>query len=445
MKLQRELGFTEKLAGLINRIVPHNIIATAKISEYISVDKLPALERALVCLQSNQVLMRCKIISNKFYIHEDHGVSVTRVNKVDNWEKSAEDLLKQQLSDNELLFKLFLAQEEDGSDRLILMAQHSICDGKSIVLALLELLKIYDANLEEPQECSLKTVAFPQAMDAYLPEASEDDFEINERFSEENPAHEFMQDRMTGLCYSKFSYNETSKIIELSKTIGASINSLFSAAALITLRKNNTKTEKTLGFNTMVNMRKYLTTKIEDNQLGFYSSYIHNDVDINDLAFIDLARKIDLDTKLSLKNKLHITAAKYYKKLLSKKILPEELLDIIKVERPTFGISNIGHISVDFEYKNISVSDVSFCVSSHAYSRNENTFFVCLMTFNGEMTYLIHHPLPEFNRRRARSFSNSINQLLLNYSDSLISNENTADITKQHSSKVNPELKLSLL
>lgn len=415
MRYVRELGFTEKLASLINEKIPHNIISVAKLNCAAKNVDLNKLSCAWKIFQNDQPLASATVHDGCFYSQSEPGISIeTVVSKDGRWESLAEDFLVKQLGGGNCLFRLVIVDVSSKSSYIMLIGQHTVCDGVSIVSALCRLLNIYDCLLDGREIC-VKPVRLPfPALENLLPKVSGADFEINESLPDTFSYEPVSADkRKTGLCSESLSPEETRHLVIYAKKSKLKVNSILLASTLITLYENSSISFEELGCNTMVNMRRFLTTTIPDDYLGFYSGYIHKEFSPLDCSLDELAKKINFSIQDAIKTNGHIVATKCYTKLITEGLRASKLLDIIKVERPTAGISNIGAIEVDHGYNNFSINELQHCVTSHAYSRTDNTFFLCASTYNDILSFVVHHPLPLFSRPRASLFAKEIKEKVI--------------------------------
>jgi len=416
-KFLRSLGATEKLASLINAKIPHNIVSIAKLNKNINKNNLPILEKAVISLKKEQPLMNCIIKNDAFYFSQwNQNLPIEFIeNTNDSVASISEKLLQYQLSNTNYLFKIFVTNTKKNCSYIFFVAQHTICDGLSTIYAHKKLLLIFDellTNQSYDKPNNINSELLPE-LEKLLPEAPKIQFKIDEKLPAKKNNYS-PGDRSTGIYINSLSKKDTSQLIAYSKKIGVTINSIVITAALLALHKHTTfRMEKNLfGYNTMVDMRRFLTVDVASDYLGFYSGYIHKDISIGSTVFDHIAVKVNKEIKQSLNSSDHIAATKYYCKLITENINPEKLLDTIRIERPTVGVSNIGVIE-NFSYSNFCLDAMHYCVSSHPYSRNENTFFICALTHNDFFSFILHYPLPIFTRERAELFANDIkNQLV---------------------------------
>jgi NRPS condensation-like uncharacterized protein len=444
MQYQRKLGTSERMADLINSITPHNVLASATLSHAFSLMDMYKLRRAIGMLKEKHPPLSYVIQKNIFFTVAQNSQPLVIETRHTRLEQLSEQALEIQLSDTEALFQVIIAPEGKKTN-LLLLAQHTICDGKSILLVLFDLLIFYDQLLDNTSPRINPRPPRP-CMEKLTPDIARKKLHIDEKLPGINHNSQGIESSSTGVTQHLFSQNESKKVFKLARLINVSVSSLFSASALMTLERKNTQHSASLGFNVMVNMRAFLDTPIENSELGFYSSYIHTDLKVTGYSLAELAIIIDRYTTDRLSNQWHFAPIDAYKNWLNSGINADELLQAIKIEKPTYGLSNLGIVEQTHTYKKLDIDSIYFCASSHSYSRTENNFFVCLATYNNKLSFTLHHSLPNFTRKRAREFSQDINSSLTNFSDdfSLIRKVKIPETMKQNKIKLRAESKLPL-
>lgn len=407
MEILRPAGYSELLAEYINFVTPHNVIAVAVIDKIIDAT---TVSKAVTLMTMRHPILNAYIDHSDYIKFVNIQADVRHNNDISYYENPPESLetiieqhLKLQLTG--IQRPLFHVTQiiSDNATHILLTLQHTICDGLSILALLMELTEIID-NL-----ISNNTLTYPNKN--CLP--SLDDLMLGEKVVihtdllpslektevlENNP----ISKRYTGinsLALRKAQKNTLLRYANQHRTTPMRVI----LAMLTKLSHKHARTGNThFDVNIMVDLRKFLNRSITENDIGFYSGYIHIDVDVANKNRDELTQFIHQQIKNSLEEKKYFGFSRAYRTLLESCNTIEDFINHIGVERPAIGISNLG-ITTPKHHKNFTLKSITPFVSCHAYSRTEDTFFICMNTYLDKMYINFHHPLPVFQREKMQT------------------------------------------
>lgn len=438
LKNSRKLGDSEQLSYLINQITPHNIVATGELTQKIDEE---ILRHALNLLQKRHVALNYNLDvqgqeENFYYLKTINKIDIKNITSTDknHWLNIMESELIHQLVIPNKPFIRCIQVINGQKVYLMLNIQHMIADGISLVNLMLELIQIsnnirqhginitndllkemnvyhhINQSLEELIPEKYKTLPEHSNIDTigiYLPD------EVVSQYTASFP----IQERSTGLVHFDFDEEKTNSIHQICKLKTISIHTFICACLILVLRKNlkhvniDASQKIMMGCNTPIDLRNYLSPPVSRYQLGFYSGLLNNFHSVSEKDDIwHLAYKIASQLKNDVASGYQFKVTQSYRPLIDSVRSADELVEKLKICQPSAGVSNMGKIEFRTNQPHFELKTLHIGASCHAYSRNENTFFICVNTFNGKLYCNFHYPKPVFRKQRAEYLTQLIIQ-----------------------------------
>lgn len=402
-KFLRPIGYSELLTEYINHVTPHNIVAIGKINSPISPD--------VVMMASSHIVRKYPILHSHigydecFAFYENNGDQDDYFHfshhhtKDKELDSLIEENIQCQLTEKNKIFMGVTQLSSDFDTTILLTLQHTICDGISIISLLSELIDIID-KLISKNKIDIKTTFLKPSLDDLLFH-KQIKIKKNLYFQNDITSHiysESTEKRYTGIKKMVINLERRNKIVKRAKEKSMTVTTLILYLLIITLKSNIINQADYIGANVMIDLRKYID-QVSKCDLGFYCGYVHIDFESNINCNEELAKKINTQINAFLKKNIVLRFSMEYKSFLESSSSIKEIIEKIKVNTPSVGISNTRIIATN-RYKNFTLEEISFAVSCHAYSQTEDTFFVCMNTYGDNIYINFHHPMPIFTRER---------------------------------------------
>lgn len=411
----RNLGASEKLALRINKITPHNIVTCTELEGNISITQIK--HNFNICRKKNP-LLRCTIINNKFvftkvlpkfiYHKENSLPSILYA------QRRMQILISKRL-DEKAQPPVYIELVEFYNNKFFLFVtiQHTIADGVSVAFLTKHLLgsSVKPTSINKFDNFPLEYLIPP--LPAQLVENKVSVIKSTKKLANLKT----VLNHSTGMKILELDTSITDKICAFCKEKKFSVTSFLTACFSLTLSiiiSEKTNTYSSICCNILINLRRYLTTPISDENLGFYSGYIPIIVGLEQIGSPEqVSQKIHKELYGKLNNTEQFIMTSTYDELADPQTSDEDLLNTIKVESPSVGISNMGIIKDGALLEaSLKIKTMHIGVTSHPYSRNENTFFVCIITCKGKMSINIHYPLFIFSTERAEALAGLFKKIL---------------------------------
>ncbi|OGT11433.1 MAG: hypothetical protein A2X77_04385 [Gammaproteobacteria bacterium GWE2_42_36] len=428
----RELSPTENRLYLLNLITPHNVIFIAEFSGKLDVE---ILREAIKRLQKKHAMLSVSIENEPSFKPKfcslptgtDTPLSILHDDNIQNcWTEKTEQLLIEQLNQKgKPLFKVVQVNFGTGF-YLFLVLQHLICDGKSLMALFQELLDEID-TIENQLDVSPVMHPFAPPINELFPDLCGETTSLGPLFDNPNESkyrslylHIPISQRNTGFVNLTLSKREFTLVYGACKKKQISLHAFLCACLCLMLRKNLFHFQSDLndsvhiGCNSLIDARPFLKTPLENNILGFYSSCILADYKVDKQADIwALARFIEDDIKRKKDSYDFIKRMKRHETFTSKFTTPEYLIESMRVDEPALSVSNLGKINLISPVKNLHLVNCNVAGSCHAHSRNQDTFFITILSFANQLSINLHYVKPIIPRERAEHLLTELYKILL--------------------------------
>lgn len=410
----RQLGYSEVLCRYINEVSPHNILVTGVIDNNI---KISDLKRAVAILQSNNPLLRSSIkLSASFNFVELVNSEITLDCVDDDPTKlttKVEELIGQQLSyTDKPLVKIVLSKNKNKST-LMILAQHTVSDGVSLVSVYMELIKILDLIISDKSRESYIIKKIKPALENYI---FEEDPVCIPKMESTSLDHDNKKiniiSRWTGCAHVKLDESLSEKLVNSSKRDQVSVTAVISALLVKSLSAHiHSHDVDSISYNVMVNLRKFLSTTqlelVSDNDLGFYSGCLS--LSLGNVRTKNLNSMVSIchaDISQAIMDQRQFDMTKGYRDLIFNSNSIREFIDLIRVDKPSVGVSNMGVIE-SIKTVNFKLIDLHVACTCHSYSRTEDTFFVCVNSYENKIYLNFLYPMPVFTKSRMDGIVNT--------------------------------------
>jgi NRPS condensation-like uncharacterized protein len=430
----RELCPSECRLFLLNLILPHNVMFVAKFLGSLDSSMLKcAIAKAQKKYPLLQTYIENEMSFNPKFCLLPNGAQIPFIVEFDNniensWEQKAEQLLAEQLCKvNKPLFKI-VQVNFDGGAYVFFLLQHAICDGLSLI-ALFKFL-LFELGNQRDSRNDISVIdggSIPQSIQNLLPGLPDEIAGSSDSLFDYPYENEYrrlylhipISKRSTGLLNLTLIPVELEAAINLCKRMTVSLHSLICACLCVVLRRNlshfkHSPTEKIrLGCNTLINVRPYLNAPVVDDAIGFYSSCILSGYELDeDINIWHLAKTVQEDIEDKKRSLDFIKRIKKHGALVDKFTTPEFLVESMRVDAPAVSVSNVGKIEIEFESSSLQIANFNIFSTCHAHSRNQDTFFLSMSTFDDKLSLNLHYVKPIVSRQRAKMFLDEVYQLL---------------------------------
>ncbi|XEO75239.1 hypothetical protein WKT22_00255 [Candidatus Lokiarchaeum ossiferum] len=248
------------------------------------------VQNAIQEIQKKHILLRVKIekIDNQYYFLEDSNIEIPFITgeyaEDGNWIRSIQLLIKKSFNfqKSPLLQIVFLKSQSHNQVKLILIADHAICDGKSVVYLLKDILLSIEGEkigfLMHPPE--MKENMFPKnarlnSIEKFVLKKMNAKWKDQKILFDQQDFECIFEGFWKNINYEinvlEFNQTDTQNLISYCKQNHISVNSFITAVILRAhLEILGNQDEYYGNINTAVNVREYTKPKISEH-LGLYA------------------------------------------------------------------------------------------------------------------------------------------------------------------------------
>ena len=370
MKIYKEFNVNETMSWIASRSSPHNCIAVALIEG--SIDKNIFMKALNFVFINNEILSLTVSPSICGFIKCNKTLKVRFDISCDSWQKIAEQELKTPFNEGEVLLRVSTVLI--GSlTYLIFCFHHIICDGKSIIQFIIDLIKYYNnpfSYVGSERISLLASIGSPIAKNFPIP---------------------ILGKNVTKIMSITISEDESRKIVRHAKMKSLSFTSIISSLIISAYFKSFVVNK--LNINLPIDIRN---TNDKDYRLSFIASWVNFPIGKQDDNHL-LANIFERKLKSSMSDMQHFNNIAKLSDMIDSRKNDSEFLGRFISQTPSLGISNSGnwHVEYNGSYVNkINLRSINLAVNSQAYM-GRKSFTVAIANVNrNNLTLNICYPYP---------------------------------------------------
>lgn len=336
-------------------------------------------------------------------------ISITEINRKKDWQSQFSAEIHQPLEAQQYLWRVSALPTATGF-KLFLITHHAIADAISQANLLEQFLEIYNTLIQN-LKCEIKVWPLLKNVEANLKSApSWDEFSANyeavtlaniDQIAYETAAP--IQERTSTSTFIKVDSVQLKHLLKKCKQNQVTLNSLLNAVMLKTQIELNPG-HLNACLKTPVNLRKYCDSEMNESHIGCYLSIVETLHDIADKDLWTLAKEYQQQLRAAIPKLGFLPRVIDYNEVdiaLVTKLFAVGSARRRKHLPNTFGVSNIGRLSIKTTFDHAKLNDFVFNTN---HLVGNYYMFVSALTLQDELNLIFAYVTPLISDANAKRF-----------------------------------------
>lgn len=412
---QRLLGSWESGFRSAHDMLHGTMLVVSK-AHIVGVYDLKKIQQAFALLFQQHPLLRATVEIkgyNAYFVLNANfaNIPIRELNNLENWQDHFELEIHQPLHPEQYLWRISLAKSSKGFDMFII-THHAIADALSIINLLDQFMKCY-SELFRNVTPALQTLKFLKNIEYYLKETNDwqkfakNYLELDQQSIDKIPYenNSVIAERRSRSQFFTLDPILLGHILTKCREKQLTFNSLLNSIMLLTQVKVNPHFTNA-SLKTPVNLRSYAEPKIALENIGCFLSIvetIHRDVKSEDDVW-KLAETFQKQLYNAIPKIGFLPRTTDYAEV--DVALLTQLFGVSNAKRRTylpntFGVSNIGKVEIQTEYKNFMLEDFVFSTN---HLVGNYYMFLSALTLYDELKLIFSYVTPLISENSAAQF-----------------------------------------